>query len=95
VPGGSGDTGILNLGISSGITIILPLPFLWAPSTHWIKDWVGLRASLDAVVKRQIMHLVGNTVTIYPTSSHFTDRKTIQTGHNRWDFTYRNRNVNY
>jgi hypothetical protein len=28
VPGGSGDTGILNLGISSGITIILPLPFL-------------------------------------------------------------------
>jgi len=25
-----------------------------APSTHWIGDWVVLRADLDAVVKREI-----------------------------------------
>jgi hypothetical protein len=26
-----------------------------APGTHWIGDWVGLRAGLDAVVKRKIL----------------------------------------
>jgi hypothetical protein len=25
-----------------------------APGTHWIGDWVGLRAVLDAAVKRKI-----------------------------------------
>jgi hypothetical protein len=27
-----------------------------APDTHWIGDWVGPRASLDAVEKRNILH---------------------------------------
>jgi hypothetical protein len=25
-----------------------------APGTHWIRGWVGLRVSLDTVVKRKI-----------------------------------------
>jgi hypothetical protein len=28
-----------------------------APSTHWIGGWVGLRAGMDAVVKRKIHRL--------------------------------------
>jgi len=27
-----------------------------APGTHWIRDWVGSRAGLEAVVKRKITH---------------------------------------
>jgi hypothetical protein len=29
-------------------------PREWAPGTHWIGDWVGTRAVLDAAVKRKI-----------------------------------------
>jgi len=26
-----------------------------APGTHWIRDWVGPKAGLDAMVKRKIL----------------------------------------
>jgi hypothetical protein len=34
-----------------------------APGTHWIGEWVGLKAGLDAVVKRKILPVPAGTQT--------------------------------
>jgi hypothetical protein len=48
-----------------------------APVTHWIGDWGGLRAVLDAVVKRKISSLrrVSNprTPIVQPIAQRYTD----------------------
>jgi hypothetical protein len=48
-----------------------------APGTHWIGDWVGHRAVLDAVVKRKIpsLHWESNprTPIVRPVAQRYTD----------------------
>jgi hypothetical protein len=39
--------------------------------THWIGGWVGLRAGLDAVEKREILRLPG--IEHQPSSRRYTD----------------------
>jgi hypothetical protein len=42
-----------------------------APITHWIGGWVGLRASLDAVVKRKISRGKGKS-RVFPVPNYHT-----------------------
>jgi hypothetical protein len=48
-----------------------------APSTHWIESWVGLRAGLDAVVKRKILNprreSKPRTPIVQPVAQSYTD----------------------
>jgi hypothetical protein len=48
-----------------------------APGTHWIRGWVGLRAVLDAVVKRQIpsprRESNPRTPIVQPVAQRYTD----------------------
>jgi hypothetical protein len=47
--------------VSGQIHVQTALPRRMGPCTHWIEDWVGLRAGLDAVTKRKnITDLAGN-----------------------------------
>jgi hypothetical protein len=47
------------------------------PGTHWIGDWVGLRAVLDAVLKRKIpspfRESNPRTPVIQPVAQRYTD----------------------
>jgi hypothetical protein len=47
------------------------------PGTHWIGDWVGLRAVLDVVVKRKIPSLCREsnprTPIVQPVAQRYTD----------------------
>jgi hypothetical protein len=48
-----------------------------APGTHWIGDWVGPRAVLDAVVKREIpsprRESIPRTPIVQPVAQRYTD----------------------
>jgi hypothetical protein len=48
-----------------------------APGTHWIGSWVGLRAVLDAVVKRKIpnprQESNPRTPIVQPVAQRYTD----------------------
>jgi hypothetical protein len=48
-----------------------------APGTHWIGDWVGPRAVLDAVEKRKIpsprRESNPRTLIVQPVAQHYTD----------------------
>jgi hypothetical protein len=43
-----------------------------APNTHWIRGWVGPRASLDAVEQKKFLTLLGPLV-IQPVASHYAN----------------------
>jgi hypothetical protein len=55
----------------------LQAPAALPPGTHWIGDWVGPRAVLDAVVKRKISsprrESNPRTPIIQPVASSYTD----------------------
>jgi hypothetical protein len=56
----------INFGIRWSGQLYAPAalaPKKRAPGTHWIGDWIGLRAGLDAVVKRKILSPAGRKET--------------------------------
>jgi len=69
---GSGDTAahILNLSYRRRLVISF-IPGKIAPGTHWIGSWVGLRADLDAVVKRKITILCWSSNPDHPARSPY------------------------
>jgi hypothetical protein len=75
------DPRILNLGTRRGEwSASRPVRFTpreRAPSTHWIGDWVGPRAVLDAVVKRKIpsprRESNPRTPIVQPVAQRYTD----------------------
>jgi hypothetical protein len=61
---------------SASVPAVLP-PRERAPGTHWIGDWVGPRACLDAVVKKKIpssrRESKPRTPIVKPIVQHYTD----------------------
>jgi len=67
---------IVNIGVGWRWVIFIPRPLyprLRAPDTHWICGWVGSRADLNVVAKREIPVRIGNRIqVVQPIPSHYT-----------------------
>jgi hypothetical protein len=63
--------------VSDQLHVPVALPPGRAPGTHWIGDWVGLKAGLDAVEKRKIscacQESNPNYLAVQPVASHYTN----------------------
>jgi hypothetical protein len=65
---GGTTTCILNLStrleVSGQLQVLATLPWGKSPGIHWIGDWVGPRAGLGVVAKKEIPDPAGNQTSV-------------------------------